>query len=79
MIMTIDGGIIIPSVPPPAMLPMMARRSYPRPSSSWNAIEPTAAAVAIEEPEIALNAVQVPMFVWSSFPGRRSKPGDRAP
>jgi hypothetical protein len=52
------GGIIMPSVPPPATVPMAKSLRYPRETIWSTEIRPMAAAVAGEDPHSAANTVQ---------------------
>src|SRR5438477_5555036 len=70
MIIGIEGGIRMPSVPPAASEPKMSGRAYPRRSISGMAIMPMVAAVATLEPEIAAKIAHEKMLATASPPGR---------
>ncbi len=77
-IMLTLGGMRMPRVPPAASEPSASRIGYPRALSGGSATVPIVAAVATDEPDVAANSAQQPMFVCSSPPGRRASHADSA-
>jgi hypothetical protein len=69
MIMLIDGGIRIPSVPPAASVPRKRRSLYLCLSISAIATTPIVAAVATLDPDTEPNSAHEPTFECISPPG----------
>src|SRR5476649_1277525 len=76
MIMTMEGGIMIPRAPDAASEPTDKLLSYPRHRSSFKVIFPMVAVVATLEPQIAANNAHPRTFVCTSRPGRKLTQGD---
>ncbi len=70
MISGIDGGIMMPSVPPAATIPTANRWGYPREDISGIATLPIVAAVATELPLIAAKTPQDKSVAIPRPPGR---------
>ena len=69
MIMLIEGGIRMPSVPPAASVPRNSRSLYLCFSISPIATTPMVAAVATLDPDTEPNSAQAPMFECIRPPG----------
>ena len=69
MIMLIDGGIRMPSVPPAASVPRNSGSLYLCLSISPIATTPMVAAVATLDPDTEPNSAQAPMFECIRPPG----------
>src|SRR5688500_18685795 len=79
MIMLIEGGIRIPSVPPAAMEPRKSRSLYLLRVISSKETVPMVAAVAALDPEVAANIALAAMLVCIRPPGSQDTQCVRAP
>ena len=70
MIIGIDGGIMMPSVPPDMMVPSANLLSYPAARMAGYITVPMASMVTMLEPEIAAKMPQLKIAATASPPGR---------
>src|SRR5207249_9487609 len=70
MTMMVDGGIMMPSVPPPATTPAASRSEYPNFFIDGYATFAKVAAVAIDEPQMPPNPADAHTVAIASPPRR---------